>query len=177
MSLDPSVPISRPLPPSRARRISRLPRDESSSQLAEKGPDRHNGAVQGVLGGLRERTMEEVRIAKREDIEKALLDSWAVEEKVSCQGCLAVQWGGVCSSQLLRRVSELDEETQTLQKERKRSEAALQAATARHDELLVEQVGHFLPGDPEAGRLTPVLTRLRRRSARSSSRQTEGKSR
>ena len=78
----------RPLPPSRANRHSLLARSDIHRDNAG-AEDASNFTLQdlhsqtaGVMGGLRERTEEELKRASREAIEEALREEWEVRDRV-----------------------------------------------------------------------------------------------
>ena len=85
-----STPVHahRPLPPSRSKRHSlvatpRTPNDESFDGSASRG--------EGVMGGLRERTEEELQRASREALESELRECWKQQDTVGSTFVFEVQ--------------------------------------------------------------------------------------
>lgn len=101
MSLAADVSVARPLPPSRAKRYS---------EFSPTAPHEGSLHVNGVLGGLREKSEDELKAADRDALEHALRQAWEDHEQVSRPWVQSAAtdsscWNGCMSSTEVGKVS------------------------------------------------------------------------
>lgn len=75
------IKAQRPAAPGRIRRHSFLPTSNSKLGLSTLETQSQTG-TRGVLGGLRERSEDELKRASRDELEGALTRAWSTEERV-----------------------------------------------------------------------------------------------
>ena len=99
LEISPSTPSTsqRPLPPSRSKRRSLIASassvgHDSLAAVANGAFGAPSSRGAGMMGGLRERTEEELKCASREAIEEALREEWEVRDRVSSYSTKFDDW-------------------------------------------------------------------------------------